>query len=439
LSRNGKAPSALITVEGSAILFYPPLIATFFIMLSRPNKFKSQMFRWLNDKSRIELATLPTELLLIILDIAIEEDIIRLRYCDHRTFPRILNSISSSAGLHHQWCNSYYRLRLVCRKFNTLLGARPWQSFLDSSSLPSPVTTRVLYLDFVALSKPHIQRLLPGTSAYGRLVHLDVTCRLSQSSDTLNLSQFLCAGRFFSNVQRLTLRLFDSAYSQSKFSFWTPLNRTFPSLVILAVVTTHRRFAIPQKASDDVPCFERLEILYLTREIPYSRCLFPRLRHALVWRCSPLEQETLTGSPYLESLLIKGYIPYHSIDVRSFLRLKLLGFPDHRDIEVVPLSHDHLLEHIWLYSNSRCYRDNFDVFEQLSRLPKVSRITVEFSPCTQLLRLPPIDDLRERKFSSFELSTRTFRFSEPFWVFEREQLASVTGRVLKKARSKIRL
>jgi hypothetical protein len=52
------------------------LIATFFIMLSKPNKFKSLMFRWLNYKPRIELATLPTELLLIILDMVIEEDII---------------------------------------------------------------------------------------------------------------------------------------------------------------------------------------------------------------------------------------------------------------------------------------------------------------------------------------------------------------------------
>jgi hypothetical protein len=297
----------------------------------------------------------------------------------------------------------------------------------------------VLYLDLGALSKPHFQRLLPGTSAYGRLVYLDVMCKLSHSPNRLNLSQFLYAGRVFSNVQRLTLRLLDSAYSEPQSSFWTSLNRTFPSLVILAVLITHRRFAILQEASDDVPCFERLEILYLTRQIPYSGCRFPRLRHASVWQCSRPEQETLTGSPYLESLLIRGYIAYHSIDVRSFLRLKLLGVPDHRDIEVVPLSHDHLLEHIWLYSNSHCYRDNFDVFEQFSRLPKVSRITVEFISFDWRWRGPPIDDLRGRKFSSFELSTTKFMSSDLFLVFEREQLATVMGGVLRKAWSKIRL
>jgi hypothetical protein len=325
------------------------------------------------------MAPLPTELWLIIFDIVLEEGIIWLDHCDHTTFPHISNSLSSSVSRHHQRYDSYYRLRLVCRKFNTLLGARPWQSFSDSSSLPFPITTRVLYLDLEALSKPHFQRLLPGTLAYRRLIHLDVTCNLSQSTDNVNLSKFLHAGRVFSNVQRLTLRPLDCAYAKSQFSFWTPLNRTFPSLVTLVVVNTQQWLAILQEAGDDVPCFERLEILYLNREIPYSSCHFPRLRHASVWQCTPDVLETLIRSPHLESLLIRAaYFPRYNIDVTSCTRLKLLGFLDCPFTGLCPLGPDHPVEHIWIYSPDSSGNPEF--FKPLSRrLSKISRITVDFS------------------------------------------------------------
>jgi hypothetical protein len=384
------------------------------------------------------MAPLPTELWLIIFDIVIEEGIIWLDHCDHTSFPHISNSLSSSVSRHHQQYDSYYRLRLVCRKFNSLLGARPWQSLSDSASLPFLITTRVLYLDLEALSQPHFQRLLPGRSAYGRLVYLDVTCELSQSPDRLNLSQFLHAGQVFSNVQRLTLRLVNRACLQSQVSFWTRLNRTFPFLVTLAVVTVNIAVAIRLEAGDNVPYFERLEILYLNGEIYYSGCHFPRLRHASVWQCSRPELETLTDSPHLESLLFRPYLPYHIIDATSFFRLKLLGFPDHMATEVIPLLYDHLVEHIWLFSTF--YSDHIDIFRQLSRLPKVSRITVEFCSSDWRWFWPPIDNLRGRKFGSFELSTRSLTYCDRFLVFEREQPATgVTGGVLRKAWSKMRL
>jgi hypothetical protein len=383
------------------------------------------------------MAPLPTELWLIIFDIVIEEGIIWLHPCNHTTFPHIWNSGSSSVS-RYRFHDSYYRLRLVCRKFNTVLDARPWQSFSDSSSLPFRITTRVLYLDLEALSKPHFQRLLPGTSAYGRLVYLDVTCELSQSPDRPNLSEFLRAGRGFSNVQRLTLRLVNKAYLHSQVSFWTRLNCTFPFLVTLSVVAVNTVVAIRLEAGDDVPSFEKLEILYLNGEIQYSGCHFPHLRHASVWQCTRRELETLTLSPHLESLLINTYLPYHSIDANLFLRLKLLGFPDHLVSNMIPLFYDHLVEHIWLFSTS--YSDHIDVFEQISRLPKVSRITVEFLSSNRRWHWPRIDNLEGGKFSSFELSPTTFLYRDRFLVFEREQPATgVTEGILRKAWSKIRL
>jgi hypothetical protein len=382
------------------------------------------------------MAPLPTELWLIIFDIVIEEGIIWLHPCNHTTFPHIWNSGSSSVS-RYRFHDSYYRLRLVCRKFNTLLEARPWQSFSDSSSLPFRITTRVLYLDLEALSKPHFQRLLPGTSAYGRLVYLDVTCELSQSPDRPNLSEFLGAGRGFSNVQRLTLRLVNKACLHSQVSFWTRLNCTFPFLVTLAVVVVDI-VAIRLEAGDDVPCFERLEILYLKGEIQYSGCHFPHLRHASVWQCTRPELESLTLSSHLESLLIKTYLPYRIIDAQSFLRLTLLGFPDHLVSNTIPLFYDHPVEHIWLFSTS--YSDYINVFEKISKLPKVSRITVEFLSSDSRWYWPPIDNLRGRNFSSFKLSPKTFMYRDPFLVFEREQPATgVTRGILRKPWSKIRL
>jgi hypothetical protein len=283
---------------------------------------------------------------------------------------------SLSASAHrHRFYDSYCRLRLVCRRFNTLLGARPWETFSGFSLLPFPSTTRALYIDLYTVHKTHFQRLFAETLTFRRLISLDVYCDFSPS-------QFLreSAGPAFPNVQRLTLRFAYWPHSPPRGPFWTLLHCAFPLLVTLALVTEFREVTdeLPLAKDDEVVCFEWLEILYFSGTVRYSECLFPRLRHASIWRCSLPELKILIRSPHLESLLIRSaYFPRHNIDVTSCTRLKLLGFPDCPFIGLVPLGPDHPVEHIWIYSPDSS--GNPELFKPLSRrLSKISRITVDF-------------------------------------------------------------
>jgi hypothetical protein len=391
------------------------------------------MFHAKGCKTGIKTTSLPTEIWIMILEIVVEEGIVQLDHCDHITFPHMWTSTPASVR-RYQFYGSYWRLRLVCRRFNTLLGARPWQSFSDSSLLPLSITTRALYLDLEALSKPYFQPLLTETLKCDRLVYIDVECRLSSRSDRLNLSDFLSMGRTFRSTQRLTLRLVSGPFVQQEIAFWTRLNRAFPLLTTLVIVTNYwGATGEPRLEDDEVICLERLEILYFSCAVSYSGCHFPRLRHASIWKCTRPELEILTRSPHLESLIIRAYISdLGNIDVSSCFRLKLLGFPDHSSL--APLGCDHPVEHIWLYSNT--YLRNPDLFEQFLRLPMLSQITVEFSSYDLHYRWRRTGELRRIKFG---LSTRPPEHGDVVLVFKREQLdARVTGSVMRKAWSKMR-
>ena len=399
------------------------------------------MFRRKKEKTRVEVATLPAELWFIIFDIVIEEGIIRLNQCDYTTFP-YMESVFSASAYRYQLYDSYWRLRLVCRRFNALLSAPPWHAFSYGSSLPFPITTRALYLDLYTLSQKHFQRLLAETSTFGRLVYLDVKCDLSKSSDRLNLLDFLCAGQVFGSAQRLTLRLEDRARSKPPISFWTRIHRAFPSLVTLAVVTGYMYGGVGLH-SEAVVCFARLEILYLTEVVSYSACRFPRLRHASVWRCTRTELQALTRSPHLESLLIRSSLSYSKIDAKSCLRLKSLGLPHNLLSGVVPLGLEHPVEHIWLYSSSplRSYPLRIpQLFELLlNRAPKAYQIFVEISSSDSQYRWRQNDEIRGMIPSSFRLNTELLMGSKIFFVFERKQEAAVvSGGVLKKIWGKMR-
>jgi hypothetical protein len=78
----------------------------------------------------------------MIFDMVIEEGIIRFGDCDHITFPYIHTFLSSGASSYHFY-GSYHRLRLVCRRFNALLGTRPHCN-LHMSSFPFPMNIRTL-------------------------------------------------------------------------------------------------------------------------------------------------------------------------------------------------------------------------------------------------------------------------------------------------------
>jgi hypothetical protein len=386
-------------------------------------------------KTKVDAVSLPNELWLIILDIVIEEGIIWLDQCDYTTFLHTGSSLTVSAR-HYRCSNSYWRLRLVCRTFNALLGARPRVYFLGSSLLPLPHTIRALDLALQLLPQPDFQCLLAERPTCARLVYLDVECYISPKSNRLNVSDFLREGRAFCNVQRLTLRLGDGG---SQVSFWTRLHYAFPSLATLAVHTgrgtREPTEELRLEGGDNVVCFERLGILSFSGLITYSGCHFPHLRHASVSGCTQPELEILTRSPDLESLLIWSYLhDLNNIDVASCLHLQLLGIADSPSRSQLQLGRDHSVEHIRLYSIS--HLRNSDFFEELLRLPKISRITVEFSECNLQYCWRRIDELQEMKFDSSGTSKAHYYYLRGF---KPEWLANeVDGGVLKKVWSKMR-
>jgi hypothetical protein len=115
----------------------------------------------------------------------------------------------------------------------------------------------------------------------------------------------------------------------------------------------------------------------------------------------------------------------HDIDVTSCSHLKLLGFPAHPYIGVVPLGLDHPVEHICIFSTG--FPVNPKLFEQISgRLPKLSRFTIEFlSDWTQEWR-----KFRGIRLKSFGLTTRPSDF--PTLIFERADTGGIMGKVWRK-------
>ena len=384
------------------------------------------MFRRKNYKSRVETAAFPTELWLIIFDIVIEEGIISLDQCDYKTFPHMGEPYFHSARP-YQLYDSYWRLRLVCQRFNTLLSPLPWQIFSDSSLLPLPTSTKALSLTATNGSKMHVQRLLAETSTCSRLVSLNVEYDLS-------VSHFLqaSAGGAFPNVQRLALIGTTPHSYLPEASFWILLHSAFPLLVTLVLVTNDWfvKEELGVEKGSEVISFERLEILYIHCRVTFRGCHFPRLLHASIAECSAPKLETLISSPYLQSLLIQStYEPNVKIDVTSCSRLKLLGFSDSQPIGLVPLARDHPLEHIWLYCSGN--GANPDLFEHLSPLlPKISRITLEFISYSPEYRSWRIAQLRETRLDSFglimgELTQRPS--ARPILVIERPDTGVTQG------------
>jgi hypothetical protein len=391
------------------------------------------MLRRKKYKCRVETVALPTELWLIIFDIVIEEGIIWLDQCDYTTFPHVGPSFYASAYPHHFY-DSYWRLRLVCRRFNTLLSVPPWQSFSDSASLPFPISTKSLYLNLKTLPKMHFQRLLADTSTCARLVSINVDCILSPC-------HFLrtSTGQAFPNVQRLVLRFINRSYSPPEKAFWNLLHGAFPLLVTFVLVTEHWTVGedVQLEEGDQGVCFEKLEILYFGSKITYLGCSFPRLRHAFIWGCSLPELEILTRSPHLESLLIRSTLMLNpNIDVISCSQLKLLGFPDYPDTGVVPLGPDHSVEQIWIYWTG--FSHHTELFMQLLRtLPKISRITVEPLSSNWMHQQQRTDEFRGMKLGSFGLRMRplTMRSSGfPLLIIERVEAGGSMGKVWRKMR-----
>jgi len=359
------------------------------------------------------MTILPAEIWIIIFDMVIEEAIAWLEHCDYTTFPYIHAFISSTYP-HHRLYDSYCRLRLVCRRFNALLGDRPAQSFLDSTSLPLPPTTRALYLNLDALYAPYFQDLLAEPATCGRLVYLDVTCVVFPILYRTQLAEFFvaAAGQAFPNVRRLSLRIVKLYWVQQDHEevfFWTRLHRGFPQLGTLAITVDHAHYGclILSEIAWEVVEFETVETLHLEGTIEYSGCHFPRLRHASIVSTDRFSATHLLKlSPHLESLVASPNWPHQPINAGSFSRLRSLGIPNSRLGEVVPLDSRHPLERLWILSHAfpDDYGEHGPFKEILRRIPGIFQITIDLSLAPGKRRKPFIDDFRRMNLDSIGLS-----------------------------------
>jgi hypothetical protein len=369
-------------------------------------------------KTKINMMPLPPELWLMIFDIVIEEGIIRLDHCDYIKFP-YMQPFFSAKQHRNRFYDTSLRLRLVCRRFNAILG-EPLYRICQLSIFPLATAVRALILDLETLPKLHFEPLLAEMASSKRLVCLDVTCSLSQTPDRPDISDFFraTARQALPHVQRLTLRLSTEPDSEYDSPFWTPLHDSFPVLVTLLIIEDYGRpgkSALLKVAREVV--FERLEMLYFSREVRYAGCYFPRLRHASMPICTPDRLRALgSHSPYLESLLVRLNWIGSRIDVAVCPRLKLLGLPDNY-MMFAPLGCDHPLEHIWLYSTT--IYSNHGLIEQLpKKLPSVSRITVKLLLPSWRGCLERAEEYRRVNFESVGLITRPIKDGDTQIIIE---------------------
>jgi hypothetical protein len=390
------------------------------------------------------MVTLPPELWLVILEKVVEGNVVGLGKSDCITFPFIEESLYHGQD-RYRLNDSHRRLRLVCRSFNAIVGPTPTCYFSPSSLLPFPSTIRVLIFDVKAMAGAHFRRLLTETSTCDRLACLNVTCTIAESSDRLNLFDFICAceGGAFHNVQRLTLRIFNNPFWQHEFSFWTRLNHTFPLLVTLVMMLEYPDYGgslfLTRLTHEDVT-FERLEILYLGGLIPYWGFNLPRLRHVSIETCSELGLEKLTRSPHLESLLIRDPRFQMSLDVGPFSHLRVLGVSEGQLArgDVVSLDRDHPLEHFWLFASvTPKGRGPFWPFSGiLEILPGVSRITVDLSWTGVARRRQRTEEFQRMKLANIGLSMRPPTYGDRTLIIERLTTVAKDG-ILKKVWGKV--
>jgi hypothetical protein len=379
------------------------------------------------------MTALPTELWLIIFDIVVEAGIVRLEQCDYTTFAYIQTFLSSTK-YRYRFHGSYFRLRLVCRRFNAILASTLTDYFSHSSVFPFPTSTRTLYLNFKAIRRTDFRRFLAGPSACWRLICLEVTCDIIANSDRLDLSELLRVdeGGVFHSVRRLALRLVNQSSEQWKYAFWTRLNRAFPRLVTLVITVEHQRASLfLLERAGEVATLENVEILYLGGTIIYSGCYFPRLRHASIAKgghFARAQLEVLGISPHLESLLVYTTGPMINLDARLFPCLKLLGVMDHRLTQVVPLNSNHVLEHLWIFWGG--FTGSGGIYGVQEKLPGISRITVDLSLMTAERRRQRTKEFRRMNLTSIGLSIRRPTYDNP--IIEIERATSAKDGILNK-------
>ena len=365
------------------------------------------------------MATLPLEIWIMILDIVIEEDIVRLDRCAHITFSYHREFLSP--GLHrYRFYGSYHRLRLVCRSFTAMLGTRPYCD-LDTSSFPFPMSIRALRIvTYDGSFESIFQQLLEDTPRCDRLVCLDLSCWAYKELGQLDLSEFFssCEGGAFPAVRRLNIWLHSERHLQRESSFWTRLHRAFPRLVTLFVGQDFGRLYLDGER-DKVVIFEQLEILYFGQGIIFSECQFPHLRHASIEMVSNhSEVEIFRLSPHLESLHIRDWIVPSTIDVGDFPQLRVLSFHEECLYQLLPLDRDHPLEHLWL-SSANTLRSSGLMEEISKRTPGISRITIDTLPLNLDWRSRRIRKFERMKLDSFGLSLRPVRPGDILLVIER--------------------
>jgi hypothetical protein len=322
--------------------------------------------------------TLPAELWLIILDMAIATGITLIEHCDHISFPDIYAYL---LAVDPPIDNSYEQLRLVCRMFNALLGSSP-QYIMKSPHGSIPTNARAVYITERVTPSEHIQRLLQEPLISHRLLYLDTFFNHSQLSDVPIEFDLLCENsRSLPNLRCITFR-FLLAWENMDSRFWVLLNDAFPLLRRLVIMQYDDPggFSAPSAEYDGDIMFQNVELLSVGSGICFISTLrFPRLRHVALDTYSKVQQEVLSLSPLLESAIFEN-VPYRtSIDLKLFPRLRLLGLQTSQASAILPVGDEHPLEHLWLYSLfiPHSQEEIPSIIQVAKLLPGVARVTVD--------------------------------------------------------------
>jgi hypothetical protein len=342
--------------------------------------------------------TLPAELWLKILDMAIDAGITLLEQCDHTSFLDIYYYLYSSST-RAPFDNSYGQLRLVCRMFNALLGSSP-HYIMKSSCDAIPTSARAVYIIENKTPSEHVRRLLEEPSICHRLFHLDtITNRPGLPNASFDV---LCENsRSLPNLRCLTLRFGTSSIVD--LSFWAQLNDAFPLLRRLVLLAGYcNRSGVLQS---DIT-FRNVELLISDIWIPHiPRFHFPRLRHVALASFIGPGLGMLAGSPLLESAIFGNVHPGTMIDLKVFPLLRFLRIRAW-EAYILPVSDGHPLEHLYLIvgveTPSSSDTGLYTVMITKS-LPGVSRITLYV--CASLK--PGV----ERQFQRIDLRSIGFSLS----------------------------
>ncbi|PVG02874.1 hypothetical protein CPB86DRAFT_485191 [Serendipita vermifera] len=235
---------------------------------------------------------LPYEIWSVILWIVLDRIIDPLAYCDSDTYPKLRYRFDDAQGRHFQ---DWFKLRLVCRTWNSILGNCPHIVCSVDKSIPAEHR----------LARVTSMRCIPYGLCGERVTNLDRYPQLTSKLTMLAFSTYLhwSDQKFthecitFNNVTCLYLGWLEVPAGRP--DFWPSFSASFPRLIWLTV-----RGSLHLSGKISLPNLQILTMypFALHEEVGYD---LPSLRHLSISALSSPRRLLSTHGPSLHSLLLQ--------------------------------------------------------------------------------------------------------------------------------------